>query len=127
MKGKYKSLTRDELQIEDMEVADDLNSVDSQIALLIDAEERFGVDLSDDSARIMFYAIYSPTENSVSFDIYVSKTDGCENIEYDPTESEKELVISMMESYCQSNNNCSITELLQQYNKEELPTGEMTL
>ena len=72
MKGKYKSLTRDELQIEDMEVADDLNSVDSQIALLIDAEERFGVDLSDDSARIMFYAIYSPTENSVSFDIYVA-------------------------------------------------------
>lgn len=122
-------LTEKHIGIGDLFIEDDLKSVTSVINTYFDVEKKFALDLSDDSIWLNMYAKYTPENNELSCVYYVEGDDfSSDEIEYTPTENEKNTIISMMEAFCQKNYNSSITEILDSFNSEQYEeTGGMTL
>ena len=117
--------TEDMLDVEDMELTDYNNGVNSQIALYLDCDKKFGTNINDDdSAWLNCYVTYYPDSDKMDFDFYIIRDNTYEDIEYVPTDEEKDLIKSMMEQYCQKENKCSIAELVESYQEE---TGVMSL
>lgn len=111
--------TEDMLDVEDMEMTDYNDGVNSQIALYLDCDKKFGTNVNDDdSAWVNCYVTYYPTKDIIDFDIYVVRGNTFEDIDYTPSEDEKNLVRDLMERYCQKENHCSISELVLSYQEE---------
>lgn len=111
--------TEDMLDVEDMEMTDYNDGVNSQIALYLDCDKKFGTNINDDdSAWVNCYVTYYPDSEKMDFDIYIIRDNTFEDINYTPTDEEINLVKAMMEEYCQKENKCSIAELVQSYQEE---------
>lgn len=107
-----------QIDIQDFEIDDDATAVTSFIGTYFDVNKKFGVNVSADKGTwVNFYARYVPDSNELSCFYYVDREDSHSNaIEYFPTENEKELIISLMEDYCQKEENMSISEFVESVN-----------
>ena len=122
-----RDFTREQLSVEDMEISDENDSVNSLIGIYLDFDKKFGTNINDDdNAWGNFYATYNPTTDEIDFDIYIlrdSPNDSYEDIEYVPSKEEKELVKTLMQEYCQQHEGMSIEELLDTYNEDQSIVG----
>lgn len=113
--------TESQLDVQDLEIEDDGTSVTSYIGTYFDVNKKFAVNVgAEDSSWVNFYARYSPDSNELSCFYYVSRENSqSETMEYFPTEKEKNLIISMMEDYCQKEYETTIMNLLEEFNAEQ--------
>lgn len=113
--------TASQLDVQDLEIEDDGTSVTSYIGTYFDVNKKFAVNVgAEDSSWVNFYARYAPESNELSCFYYVSRENSqSETMEYFPTEKEKNLIISMMEDYCQKEYETTIMNLLEEFNAEQ--------
>lgn len=82
-----------------------------------DVDEKFGLHTADeDHTWVNLYASYTPGTGAFQMEYVISREDSEEWREYNPTNSEKLLVLSMMEECCQTCHGCSLEGYLQDTN-----------
>ncbi len=112
--------TANQLDVEDLEIEDDGTSVTSYIGTFFDVNKKFAVNVcAEDGSWVNFYARYAPESNELSCYYFINKENSqSETMEYFPTEKEKNLIISLMEEFCQKEYNTTIMNLLEEFNAE---------
>ena len=121
-------LTEKSIVIGDLLIEDDGKSVTSVINTYFDVEKKFALDLSDESIWLNMYAKYTPETNELSCVYYVEGDKfSSAAIQYIPTDTEKNTIITMMEAFCQRNYNSSISDMLDEFNSDQNEDGGMTL
>ena len=72
------------------------------------------IDTHDrDDAWINLYAIYSPVYHTLQMKYYIeTDTSVSDPIVYEPTETERKIIMAMIEEKCREVENCSCVELL---------------
>lgn len=112
---KHLEWTEEKLEFRDLMHADP-SSVEAYVCCWFDAEEKFGVELLTDDF-LNLYARYTPGTDTLSM-YYIIVRGDCSGDEgpvtYLPTEKERKLVISMMESACQTDCGCSLAEFVKE-------------
>ena len=115
-----RDFTKDEIVIGDMEINDDCTGVSSYIETYFDVGKKFGTNINDDcDSWVNFYAEYFPESDELKCEYFVDTPYDCKCYSYIPTENEKTLIISLMEEYCQKEENMSINEFIQSMQKCE--------
>lgn len=114
------NFTKDKIVIGDMEIKDDCTGVSSYIETYFCVDKKFGTNINDDcDSWVNFYAEYFPESNELKCEYFVDTPYDCKCYSYIPTENEKALIISLMEEYCQKEENMSINEFIQSMHKCE--------
>lgn len=110
-----------QLDVQDIEIEDDGTAVTSYIGTYFDVNKKFAVNVgAEDSSWVNFYAKYTPDTNELSCFYFVHRDNTIsDETEYFPTEKEKNLIISMMENYCQKEYETTIMNLLEEFNAEQ--------
>lgn len=113
--------TASQLDVQDLEIEENGTSVTSYIGTYFDVNKKFAVNVgAEDSSWVNFYARYAPESNELSCFYYVSKENSqSETMEYFPTEQERNMIISVMEGYCQKEYRSTIMEFLEEFNAEQ--------
>lgn len=96
----------------------------SYIGTYFKPNDVLGTDIDDSGDEFVnLYADYNSESGKVSLSYYVVKRDKEYTSGYSATTAEKEMVLSLMESACQKQNNCSLDEFVQNCQESK----EMTL
>lgn len=113
--------TANQLDVEALEIEDDGTSVTSYIGTYFDVNKKFAVNVSaEDGSWVNFYARYAPESNELSCYYFINRENSqSETMEYFPTEKEKNLIISLMEDFCQKEYDTTIMNLLEEFNTEQ--------
>lgn len=112
-------LTRNNIIIGDIEINSDATGISSYIETRFDVDKKFGTHINDDNdSWVNFYAEYFPKKDELKCEYFVDTPYDNKCFSYTPTEKEKELIISMMEEYCQREENMSISEFIEACNQE---------
>lgn len=107
-------LTKDELVIGDMEINDDCSGVSSYIETWFNVDKKFGTNVNDDcDSWVNFYAEYFPANDELKCEYFVDTPYDNKCYAYIPTENEKRLIISLMEEFCQKEENMSIRKFIE--------------
>lgn len=120
-----RELTEKDIDIEEeLIINDDGVSVNAYLGTYFEPNEVLGTDIDDSGDEFVnLYADYNSESGEVSLSYYVVKRDKEYTSGYSATTAEKEMVLSLMESACQKQNNCSLDEFVQNCQESE----EMTL
>ncbi len=111
--------TKDEIVIGDLEINDDRSGVSSYIETWFDADKKFGTNVNNDcDSWVNFYAEYFPESRELKCEYFVDTPYDNKCYSYIPTEKEKELIVSLMEEYCQKEENMSISEFIESVNND---------
>lgn len=121
MLDQVEEFRANQLDIQDLEIDDDGTAVTSYIGTYFDVNKKFAVNVgSEDGTWVNFYARYVPDANELSCFYYVNRENNqSETTEYFPTEKEKNLIISLMEDYCQKEYQTNIMNLLEEAYAEQ--------
>ena len=112
--------TKDEIVIGDIEINDDYTGVSSYIETHFEVDKKFGTNVNDDcDSWVNFYAEYFPESNELKCEYFVDTPYDNKCYSYIPTQAEKELIVSLVEEYCQKEENMSINELIHSMQKCE--------
>ena len=121
---KNLDFTKDQIDVEDMEVNDDNNGVNSKIEMYCDIDEKFGTNINnEDGAWMNLYVTYYPDIDRLDIDLYISRDDSYEDIDYTPSKEETALLKTVMEEYCQQHEGMSIQDLIAEYQESEQEEG----
>lgn len=119
-------LTRETLAVEDMEINDDEYGVNSQFIISTDIDKKFGTNINnEDGAWLNFYATYYPDTDELTLDVYITRENSYEDIDYTPTAEETALIKTLMREYCQEQEGMSIEDLIETYSDNQNMTGGM--
>lgn len=111
--------TKDEIVIGDIEVNDNCTGVSSYIETHFDVDKKFGTNVNDDcDSWVNFYAEYFPESNELKCEYFVDTPYDNKCYSYIPTQTEKELIVSLMEEYCRKEENMSIDKFIESINQE---------
>lgn len=100
-------LTRESIRIADMDWEDGV--ITSYVETWFDVDEKFGLNThSRDDTWVNMYAHYDVSKKSLSVTYIIDSPDNSVEQEYTPEESEIELLISLMQEYCQRQYGCSL-------------------
>ena len=115
---KNGEFTKGDLLVDpDMEVDLENGTVTAYLETWFDVDEKFGIHTADeDHTWVNLYASYTPGTGTFQMEYVISREDSEEWREYNPTNSEKLLVLSMMEECCQTCHGCSLEGYLQDTN-----------
>ena len=114
--------TKDHLRIDpDMEIDCDIGCiVTAYVETWFDVDEKFGTQTADDDDDwVNFYAHYNTQNDELTTEYCVSKPDSCEYFDYIPTDTEKKLIIEMMENCCNKHYQCSLKEFVQDLDESD--------
>lgn len=91
-------LTRDDIAIDDeFEVdAETGQEITAYVETWFDVDEKFNVDTSDDDVWLNMYATYNPYNDNVKVECVIDKPLESESFDYEPTESESQLLKDMI-------------------------------
>ncbi len=125
----YLTLERKDLAInEEIEVGDEPGYVYAYLEAWFDVDKKFGLNTANrDDAWVNLYARYNSLENILLVDYIVSTDNSSFAREYQPTETERKLMIRIMEEACikQTEMNCydfSVKMYLEDFeDDEEMP------
>ena len=120
-------LTRSDIVIDsDMEIDCDIGQiVTAYVETWFDVDKKFGTDTADDDdVWINLYAKYNMPEDSLRMEYVICKPSGDECFEYTPTESEAQLIKTMMREKCAEVYGCTLEKFIEPYEEPEM---EVTL
>lgn len=91
-------LTRDDIAIDDeFEVdAETGQEITAYVETWFDVDEKFNVDTSDNDVWLNMYATYTPYNDTVKVECVIDKPLESESFDYEPTESESQLLKDMI-------------------------------
>lgn len=120
-----RELTEKDIDVEEeLIINDDGVSVNAYLGTYFEPNEVLGTVIDDSGDEFVnLYADYNSESGEVSLSYYVVKRDKEYTSGYSATTAEKEMVLSLMESACQKQNNCALDEFVQNCQESE----EMTL
>ena len=120
-----RELTEKDIDIEEeLIINDDGVSVNAYRGTYFEPNEVLGTDIDDSRDEFVnLYADYNSESGELSMSYYVVKRDKEYSRPYNPSESEKEMVLNLMETACQKQCDCSHDEFVKNLNNSE----EMTL
>lgn len=117
-------LTKNDIEVYDLEINDDGDGISAYLETLFDVDEKFGTNVNDDDdSWVNFYAEYFPESGELKCVYIIDKPQNNEEYEYIPSKAEKDLIVSMMEELCQKEEGCSLADFL--INLQEDKTIEM--
>ena len=117
-------LTKHDIEVCDLEINDAGDGISAYLETFFDVDKKFGTNVNDDDdAWVNFYAEYFPNTRDLKCRYFVDKPDKSEEHEYLPSNTEKELIVSMMEELCQKEEGSSLADFL--INLQEDKTIEM--
>ena len=123
-----RELTEKDIDIEEeLIINDDGVSVNAYLETHFEPNEVLGTDIDDSGDEFVnLYADYNSESGELSLSCYIVKRDKEYASDYSATETEKEMVLSLMETACQKQNNCSLDEFVINCNEgEEITLGGM--
>ena len=96
-------------------------SIGACVECRFNVREKFGVNSSPEYGEpwIKLYVYYNPFENYLRMEYYIVSNDGCAHGFYDPTPTEGETIISMLEECCKKETGMTCSEWLQKELKEK--------
>lgn len=120
-----RELTEKDINIEEeLVLNDDGVSVNAYLETYFEPNEILGTDIDESGDEFVnLYADYNSESEEISIFCYVVKRDKEYASEYNATAEEKQMVLGLMETSCQKQNNCSLDEFVISCNESE----EMTL
>ena len=97
-------LTRDDIAIgNDMQIDGDIGQeITAYIETWFDVDKKFGTDTSADDVWLNMYAKYNPFEDTLRIECEIDKPLDSEYFDYEPTESETQLIKDMIAEKIQS-------------------------
>lgn len=110
-----RELTEKDIDIEEeLIINDDGVSVNAYLETYFEPNEVLGTDIDDSGDEFVnLYADYNSEAGELSMSYYVVKRDKEYSRPYNPSESEKEMVLNLMETACQKQCDCSLDEFVQ--------------
>ncbi len=123
-----RELTEKDVDIEEeLVINDDGVSVNAYLGTYFEPNKVLGTDIDDSGDEFVnLYADYNSESGEISMSYYVVKRDKEYAVDYNATTSEKEMILNLMETACQKQNNCSVDEFVISCNEsEELTLGGM--
>lgn len=120
-----KELCAEDIDVEEeLIINDDGVSVNAYLGTYFEPNEVLGTDIDDSGDEFVnLYADYNSESGELSVSYYVVKRDREYTEDYDASESEKEMILNLMETACQKQNGCSLDEFVQNCQESE----DMTL
>ena len=96
-------------------VNDECDSINVYIETWFDVDKKFGTNTRDlPDTWINLYADYWPETNDLLMQYLIDSDTAVTDHEYIPSESDKQLVIRLIEEKCQQEHGCSCAEFLKQ-------------
>lgn len=91
-------LTRDDIAIDnDFEVdCETGQEITAYVETWFDVDKKFGTDTSDEDVWLNMYAMYNPFKDTLKVECVVDKPLESESFDYEPTESETQLIKDMI-------------------------------
>ena len=123
-----RELTEKDIDIEEeLIINDDGASVNAYLGTYFNPNEALGTDIDNSGDEFVnLYADYDSESGELSMSYYVVKRDLEYSKPYNPSETEKEMVLNLMETACQKQNGCSLDEFMQSCNEsQEMTMGEI--
>ncbi len=94
-------------------------SVNAYLETHFDPNNVLGTDIDDSGDEFVnLYADYNSESGELSMFYYVVKRDTEYSEPYNPSDSEKEMVLALMETACQQQSGCSLDEFVQNCRQE---------
>ena len=112
-----RELTKKDIDIEEeLMLNDDGVSVNAYLETYFEPNKVLGTDIDDSGDEFVnLYADYNSESGEISLSYYVVKRDKEYASKYNATTAEKEMVLSLMETACQKQNNCSLDEFVMSF------------
>lgn len=123
-----RELTEKDIDIEEeLIINDDGVSVNAYLGTYFNPNEVLETDIDDSGDEFVnLYADYNSESGELSLSYYVVKRDKEYASDYNATAAEKEMILNLMETACQKQNNCSLDEFVTSCNESEgLTFGSM--
>ena len=116
-----RELTEKDIDIEEeLIINDDGVSVNAYLGTYFEPNEVLGTDIDKSGDEFVnLYADYNSESGELSMSYYVVKRDKEYERTYNPSESEKEMILSLMETACQKQYNCPLDEFVKEFNQSE--------
>lgn len=116
-----RELTENDIDIEEeLIINDDGVSVNAYLETYFEPNEVLGTDIDDSRDEFVnLYADYNSESGELSMSYYIVKRDKEYSRPYNPSESEKEMVLNLMETACQKQCDCSLDEFVQNCQESE--------
>ncbi len=116
-----RELTEKDIDIEEeLIINDDGVSVNAYLETYFEPNEVLGTDIDDSGDEFVnLYADYNSESGELSMSYYIVKRDKEYSRPYNPSESEKEMVLNLMETACQKQCDCSLDEFVQNCQESE--------
>ncbi len=116
-----RELTEKDIDIEEeLIINDDGVSVNAYLETYFEPNEVLGTDIDDSRDEFVnLYADYNSESGELSMSYYIVKRDKEYSRPYNPSESEKEMVLNLMETACQRQCDCSLDEFVQNCQESE--------
>lgn len=116
-----RELTEKDIDIEEeLIINDDGVSVNAYLETHFEPNEVLGTVIDDSGDEFVnLYADYNSESGELSMSYYVVKRDKEYASDYNALTAEKEMVLNLMESACQKQNNCSLDEFIQSCQESE--------
>ena len=91
-------ITRDMIRIDDdFSVDDDQKIVTAYLETWFDVDKKFGIHTADDDGTwLNLYGKYNPFEDTLRIECEISRDNGSEYFDYQPTDSEAQLIKEMI-------------------------------
>ncbi len=113
-------LTKNDIEVCDLEINDDGDGISAYLETLFDVDEKFGTNVNDDDdSWVNFYAEYFPESGELKCTYVIDKPQNNEEYEYIPSKAEKDLIVSMMEELCQKEEGSSLADLLNNFQEDK--------
>lgn len=124
IEASEKELCAKDIDIEEeLIINDDGVSVNAYLGTYFEPNDVLGTDIDDSGDEFVnLYADYNSESGELSMSYYVVKRDEEYAKPYNPSEAEKEMVLTLMETACQNQNNCSLDEFVQNCQESEKMT-----
>lgn len=116
-----RELTEKDIDIEEeLIINDDGVSVNAYLGTYFEPNEVLGMDIDDSGDEFVnLYADYNSESGELTMSYYVVKRDKEYSRPYNPSESEKEMILNLMETACQKQCGCSLDEFVQNCQESE--------
>lgn len=111
-------LMQDDIIIDpDFEIEDDTGIIIAYIETWFDVDKKFDTKTADNEDEwVNLYAKYNVSEDILQLEYIIENSDKQECFNYSPTDSESQLIKSMIRAKCIEKNDCTLEELIAQMN-----------
>ena len=123
-----KELEREDIRIcRDMDVDCDIGQeITCCIETWFDVDKKFGTDTqSDDDAWLNMYGKYNPYEDTLRIECVISRTDSSSYFDYEPTETETQLIKEMIVQKIKEEYNQTPQEFCEEACGQDMTMGGM--